>query len=356
MTTGTDMKILAVDANDERQIKRMQDKIKRIRKKKKQDERKAIDDVDALQHKIRDLKFKDSDKPLETEQEAARMNKLKSGAIRSRAVARLNVSEMEIAEVELANSALIQLTESTLKNWVDTGNDAYLLKLVRTVSRVDKSTNVGKSDIKRGENFKKGLSLDRRLSSGADLSDEDYAHFLVFCENNRIDLSKYTEHASVETVDSDEEFQPRVMPNDKEESKAFKIPLWYFHYVKKVAGISLDRPSAFDILRFKPNIAVKILMQVPQFNAMARNQHKEEAVNWNRKADKYEAAYNSLVAKAEKELKAKGIEMGPLISGIVSGNFSTEVKDRLRFLVRAKQKYRDIARIHEAAVKSRLTL
>lgn len=43
-------------------------------------------------------------------------------------------------------------------------------------------------------------------------------------------------------------------------------------------------------------------------------------------------AHSRLVRSAEKGLKARGVDPGPLISGIVSGKFDTATKDQLRKL------------------------
>lgn len=89
-SVNSSTKTFAADVSTERQIKQMQDRIRVIRKKRKKDERQSIDKVDQIQHKIRDLKYKDTDKPIDkpAEKTEARMS-IKTNAIQSRAKARL---------------------------------------------------------------------------------------------------------------------------------------------------------------------------------------------------------------------------------------------------------------------------
>lgn len=154
-------------------IKQARTNIQKIRKKRDVDLKNATDKIRRLQDKIHDIKFENVPAKDKTKSEA----NMKTQSVKYRALARLQET----------SNALEDLVIKNLDSWNSTGNDQYIINTVRTISQ-RANIRVGTKDIENGEALKKSLSFDRRLSGGADLTDEDYAKFLVFCENNRIDI------------------------------------------------------------------------------------------------------------------------------------------------------------------------
>lgn len=157
-----------VPSTNKKSIKQAQENIRKIRKKRDVDLKNSTDKIRRLQDKIHDLKFQNV--PARDNEEA-----------------KMKAKYNALARLQVLSASLVELVEKNLDSWNETQNDQYIINSARTISQ-RANIRVGQKDIKEGEALMKSLSLNKRLSGGADLTEEDYAKFLVFCENNHIDV------------------------------------------------------------------------------------------------------------------------------------------------------------------------
>lgn len=81
----------------------------------------------------------------------------------------------------------------------------------------------------------------------------------------------------------------------------------------------------------------------------SKDAHRQRAEYFERLHGEYEDTYRDLVAYALEQYGTRG----PLISGVVQEHFPAHVKNRLRFLSRAKNLTSDARRLHEFLSKTR---
>ena len=97
---------------------------------------------------------------------------------------------------------------------------------------------------------------------------------------------------------------------------------------------------------------VKMLVRrLPQFT---KADHLEHARAHKQSALSLDEQYQDMITDELAALKRKGIERGPLISGIVSGQFPETVKNALRQLATQITKHRGAAWLHDQAARSRM--
>lgn len=83
--------------------------------------------------------------------------------------------------------------------------------------------------------------------------------------------------------------------------------------------------------------------------------HISQADHYLHQASRYLDDYHREVTAGLTMLGSRGVDPGPLISGVVSDKFSDTFKDRLRTLLRAVNNLRDAAMGHYAAAGKRIT-
>lgn len=97
-----------------------------------------------------------------------------------------------------------------------------------------------------------------------------------------------------------------------------------------------------------------VTMLVRRLAQFTKADHREHARAHEHSAMSLDEQYQDLITDELTALKRKGIEPGPLISGIVSEHFPEKVKHTLRQLATWLTKHRGVAWLHDKAARSRM--
>jgi hypothetical protein len=127
---------------------------------------------------------------------------------------------------------------------------------------------------------------------------------------------------------------------------------------------AIDSPIYNEKVRFpKYNVKVSpisahgsdgVKLLIRRLPGWTKDDHQTAAQHHVNMAVQTHESYQRVLAKAETALKRRGLDAGPLISGVVSGRFPDAVKDQLRAFAWDTTRHKTAAWLHDHAAHSRM--